>query len=41
MPKQSHGSYTIALTPSSTTYTTASTPVCYVKPIKDVYASDF
>ncbi|CAF2357117.1 unnamed protein product [Rotaria sp. Silwood2] len=41
MPKQSHGNYVIGVSPSHDTYTTASTPICYVKPKQSVYASDF
>ncbi|CAF3345042.1 unnamed protein product [Rotaria sp. Silwood1] len=41
MPKQSHGNYVIGISPSHDTYTTASTPICYVKPKQSAYASDF
>lgn len=42
MPKQLHGTYTVALSPPNSIYTTASTPICYVKsPRNTYYASDF
>jgi hypothetical protein len=41
VPKPERGSYTVSVTPSSATYTTASTPICYIKPIKNLYGSNF
>ncbi|CAF1295030.1 unnamed protein product, partial [Rotaria sordida] len=41
IPKQSHGNYVIGVSPSYNTYTTANTPICYVKPKQNLYGSDF